>query len=78
MAGDYMQERIRNLFNEAIKIRNEIFLQKAINGFMTEEEKLIYEFLDKLGDDYIKLTDELYVLKPFKIYICGGELNGRA
>lgn len=71
-----MQEKIRKLFHEAIEIRNELFLRKVFNGSMTEEEKLMFEFLDKFGNDYIKLADELYVLKPFKIFLPGGYLNG--
>jgi hypothetical protein len=71
-----MQERVRKLFHEAMDMRNELFLQRALSGSTSEEDKLIYEFLEKLGSEYVKLTDELYVLKPFKIFLPGGYLNG--
>lgn len=71
-----MEERVRKLFHEAMDMRNELFLQKALSGSISEEDKLIYEFLEKLGSEYVKLTDELYVLKPFKIFLPGGYLNG--
>lgn len=71
-----MEEKLRQLFHDAIDLRNEIFMKQAITGVQTESEKMIYEFLDKFGEDYIALTDELYVLKPFKIFIGRGDLNG--
>jgi hypothetical protein len=68
-----MQDRVKRLFNEAMSIRDEIFIQKALTGYETEEDKLIYDFLEKFGEDYIKLTDELHVLKPFTFFIRVGD-----
>lgn len=71
-----MQKRIRELFNEAVDMRNEIHMKKLLTGSQTEEEKLMHDFLDRIAKDYVKLTDELYVLELFKIWIPGGYLNG--
>jgi NAD(P)H-flavin reductase len=71
-----MKEQIRQLFNEAVDMRNEIHMKYLLTGHQTEEEKLMHDFLDRIAKDYVKLTDELYVLEPFKIWIPGGYLNG--
>lgn len=71
-----MKEQIRQLFEEAVDLRNEIHMKKLLTGSQTEEEKLMHDFLDRIAKDYVKLTDELYVLEPFKIWIPGGSLNG--
>lgn len=71
-----MKEQIRQLFEEAVDLRNEIHMKTLLTGSQTEEEKLMHDFLDRIAKDYVKLTDELYVLEPFKIWIPGGYLNG--
>ncbi len=69
------RKNVRKVFDDAMDLRNHLFIQRAITGQWSESDQLIYDFLEEIGREYVKLTDELHVLKPFKIFIGRGDLN---
>lgn len=71
-----MEDKARKILQDAMKLKNELFTKEIVQGSLNESERLIFDFVNLIEEEYIKLDDKLHVPKPSILYFGRGELNG--